>query len=597
MSVKKEDDALDIDDDVEQRKRSTTATTARTTQKKYDDQSQSQMGHNSEDPDGNDAADPLFAAPPSSSSFGSFGRCQQTYHRIPKSILVGQVVAVLFAAVVVSTTTGSCIGFFAPNTIGLHLGPITWTSSFTRQVFGASTSHHCDWNNARFCHMYLTVPSTNASTGLIVTAHTTMSTNNNVNFAICLSFSNASKTCSTQRTLHAATSTPVDWVPENPRQVHSAYLGDLVHEETYAVWLVLPTDDVGRVYGEKPDLTFQTLPRTNNNATTSSSLRFVVGGDMGLTTEAAAVSVQAAAHNPSFAVIGGDIAYANDIPACVHLWDEWISTYEKTMKTVTNHAIPLIAVVGNHDVGSNSGSGSNAKRFSTQKGGQRMWTTKQIPFIFAFFPHETISLPGLEQKTQVVSMKFRTSFHLHSFDNSLEIFNLDSGHVVPYEDAEQMSLFQQSQQSVDVCKIAVYHVPVFPSGDYSWDAQKSFMVDPREFWLPEFDNIGMHAAFEHHVHTMKETVPLSENSTAATDGHGVTYFGDGRWGITGSDDLTKIKTEIGRDGQQLFQGDIQNHIWFVEMRSANDGGKVLDISAIGTQGKIDGATWDKRIHC
>ena len=120
------------------------------------------------------------------------------------------------------------------------------------------------------------------------------------------------------------------------------------------------------------------------------------------------------------------------------------------------------------------------------------------------------------------------------------------------------------------------------------------MVDPRQFWLPEFENIGMHAAFEHHVHTMKETVPLSENSTAATgNARGVTYFGDGRWGITGSDDLTKIKTEIGRDGQQLFKGDIQNHLWLIEMNSASDGGKVLDISAIGTQGKIDGAKYDK----
>ena len=93
-------------------------------------------------------------------------------------------------------------------------------------------------------------------------------------------------------------------------------------------------------------------------------------------------------------------------------------------------------------------------------------------------------------------------------------------------------------------------------------------------------------------------VPLSENSTAATgNARGVTYFGDGRWGITGSDDLTKIKTEVGRDGQQLFKGDIQNHLWLIEMNSASDGGKVLDISAIGTQGKIDGAKWDKKIHC
>ena len=503
----------------------------------------------------------LLEVPPTSTPISSFSCSSpsnsftigQHMSRIPKSVIVGQVVAILLALAIVATTSGTCIGFFAPDMKGLHLGPITWSSSFTRRFLRETSSNQCDWNNARFCHLYLTVPSTNASKSLIVTAHTKIFENkHSVKFGSCI-WESSNSSCITVPQIYQSSSSLVDWMPEFKRQVHSAYMQDLENDSVYALWIVDDSENTN-VGSTNPDLTFRTLPDMHSGGD-KNIMRFIVGGDMGLTPEATAVSIQASNQNPSFAVIGGDIAYANDIPACISLWDSWISTYEKVMITKDgNHSIPIITVVGNHDVGSNAGSGSNALRYSKHGSSEsRTWNTKEIPFIFAFFPHDVVNDDSLVIDSNIVTpkvvvpMKLRRPFHLHSFDHSLEIFNLDSGHVVKYEDSEQLSIFSKSLKDQRRCKIAVYHVPIFPSGDYNWNAQVSFMTDPRKYWLPEFERIGIHAAFEHHVHTMKETVSLNSNSTAAISG-GTTYFGDGRWGITGSDDMTKIKSEVGKDG-------------------------------------------------
>ena len=235
---------------------------------------------------------------------------------LPKSILVGQALALCLALVVTLFTSGSCIAFFAPSSSGsLHLGPISWSTSFTRRMFDSSI---CDWETQEFCHMYLTVPSKNASDSLIVTAHTRMSTTSS-SFVTCQISDAKSSECITNLIVYAASTSSVDWMPENPRAVHSSHLVNLVPDKVYGVWFVQPdTSPKIKNFLESirrgavaPSLRFQALP----NIQEGKPYQFIIGGDMGLTSVANQVTQQAAMFNPSFAVVGGDIAYANDMPS------------------------------------------------------------------------------------------------------------------------------------------------------------------------------------------------------------------------------------------------------------------------------------------
>jgi hypothetical protein len=533
---------------------------------------------------------------PSSNSLSKV--LHQNLRHLSKSIVVGQIVTLFFAWSVVFTTSGSCIAFFAPSMPGIKLGPITWSSSFTRSIFGRTNVHDCDWEHERYCHLYLTVPSFNASSSLIVTAHTKITdSNEQVQFALCplskttmsseSSAEASDSKCAEPPTYHSASSEVVDWMPDRHREVHSAYLSMLHRETFYALWVVrFPTTDSSAL-SPTPDLTFETFPLE------STPLQFIVGGDMGTTPAAQQVSEQAAAQQISFAIIGGDISYANDLIACIDVWDEWLSIYEKVMVTKKGAHIPMITTVGNHDVGSNAGSKSNQLRFSDEsgKGNSRTWNTPAVPYAFAFFPHDVVETTG-----SVVPMHQRRPFHLHQLIGELNIYNLDSGHVVQYEDTEQMALFNQSgnnnnnNNKNNICNIAVYHVPIFPAGDYSWDAANDFMVDPRKYWLPEFERIGIHAAFEHHVHLLKTTIPLGDKNTTALDKK-TTYFGDGRWGITGGDDMTSIQSPKTEDGKPLFEGLIENHVWLIKIQDS-----VMNVRAVGKTGDL-GSKWERTINC
>ena len=514
------------------------------------------------------------------------------FSKTPKSIIVGQCVAVLLSIIVVATTSGSCIAFFAPDMHGVHLGPITWSSSFTRKMLGSIPNNNCNWETEKFCHLYLTVPSSNASSSIIVTAHTKTSsttTSSVTSFMTCPLLPTTTK-CATEVTIHTATSNTIDWMPDKHRDVHSACLTQLKRDTAYGIWILTTTGsesiDLIVLKETDPDLTFKTFPMND------APLEFIIGGDMGITKAASQVSQQAASHNPSFAVIGGDIAYANDIPSCIDVWDSWLTTYEKVMRTsLGNYSIPMITTVGNHDVGSNAGSNANALRFSSTDStdSTRQWNTPAIPFLYAFFPHDVI------QNTDVVMpMRDRKPFHLHVLGDLLNIYNLDTGHVVKYEDPEQMSLFYRTQpnnsnSATKTCSIAVYHVPIFPSGDYEWNSDKSFMIDPRKYWLPEFQRIGIHAAFEHHVHSLKTTQSMSANSTVSNSG--TTYFGDGRWGITGTDDLKETESPTLVDGKPIFEGIIENHVWMIKIKNNR-----MHINAIGINGDL-GEKWERIVEC
>jgi hypothetical protein len=276
-------------------------------------------------------------------------------------------------------------------------------------------------------------------------------------------------------------------------------------------------------------------------------IRFVVGGDSGSTTASRLMMRAAASRSPDFAVHGGDLAYANALSSCCRLWDQFLTDWETLMVTPDGCMIPLLSLIGNHDAGSNH----NAGLFSVPDGGggsgeeagdaaaAAAAAAELLPPMLRYFPHEV----PLRAPTQ------RRSYHKHTAAGSaLTIVGLDSGYVAPVDGAQQAWLAEALQPPTTTAaaptadedededdshqgdeknksrwQFAVYHVPLYAStGHWEDDDQQAENVKARRAWVPTFDAVGLDAAFEHHVHTMKRTRPMRGS---VYHPQGTTYLG------------------------------------------------------------------------
>lgn len=55
---------------------------------------------------------------------------------------------------------------------------------------------------------------------------------------------------------------------------------------------------------------------------------------------------------PDIFFIGGDLSYDDNIPSCAYTWDQFFAMYGK-ITTELGYLMPMVAGVGNHDVGIN----------------------------------------------------------------------------------------------------------------------------------------------------------------------------------------------------------------------------------------------------
>ncbi|WPJ96782.1 metallophosphoesterase family protein [Coraliomargarita algicola] len=238
--------------------------------------------------------------------------------------------------------------------------------------------------------------------------------------------------------------------------------------------------------GYSEEVKIRTLPGDD------SPLRFVTGGDMG-TSEATRIFLrQAASHAPQFAVIGGDIAYANGNLKSVGSWDQWLQYYTEEMRTPDGLQIPLVLAIGNHEV---KGSYNKPK--------------SHAPFYFGFFAQDI--------ERSYFSIKFSPHFAL---------LVMDSGHIASHaSQSDWLASTLESYQNIEHVA-AVYHVPLYPShrGFMDWYSREG-----RTHWAPLFDEFGLTVAFENHDHTFKRS-HLIKNEAPTTDGTGTLYLGDGCWG-------------------------------------------------------------------
>jgi hypothetical protein len=280
----------------------------------------------------------------------------------------------------------------------------------------------------------------------------------------------------------------------------------------------------GNDSGLSEELHFKTPPD-------SGPVRFVTGGDMGVSDKTAALLVQAAKQKPMFAALGGDLAYANGLPDKLFLWDQWLDLWFETMRTDDGGLVPMVLAVGNHET---------QETFEQEPG--------FAPYFDAFFDQAL------------------TNYTTKTFSDTLALVVLDSGHTTPMEGRQTRWLDNQlALVSHFPNRFALYHVPLYPS-HRPFDMERS--VKGRLLWAPLFDKHRLMVAFENHDHAFKRTHPIRAGEVVE-EGAGVVYLGDGCFGRAPRN-VEPIRWYEARAESRL-------HFWVVEADHLGATCKAIDI--------------------
>lgn len=302
---------------------------------------------------------------------------------------------------------------------------------------------------------------------------------------------------------------------ESPgRGMHTVSLDDLQPGQAY--WFVAGDS----VTGFSRERAFRTVPDGEED------IRFVVGGDMGIGEKACLLQVAAARHDPLFAVVGGDLAYGDGDWAAAGIWDAWLDNWDRLMVTPDGFSVPIVAVVGNHEV----------------VGGYR-GSVDDAPLYMGFLPQGT-------QRT----------YYSRRIGSRIVLLVLDSGHAAPHggRQAEWLAAELAAHSDVPV-RLAAYHVPLFPVfrlPSSKWSAAG------REHWQPLFDRYRLTTAFEHHDHAFKRTHPIRGKKI---DQDGTLYLGDGSWGRGPRMLRGPKRTHLARRWY-LDRLESKGHVWRVDVR-------------------------------
>jgi hypothetical protein len=249
-------------------------------------------------------------------------------------------------------------------------------------------------------------------------------------------------------------------------------------------------------------------------------IRFVAGGDMRPTPTTVLMNRQAARLSPHFALIGGDIAYANGIDNAA--WYRWIDAWTENTVSPEGWLLPIVAALGNHEMGSRL----------TPEFARELGVHPNSKFFFSLFPPPN-----------------GKGHYCLDFGDYLSLVLLDSGYTVPIPDQgpwlEETLAARKDGRYVFAC----YHAPCYGTA-------KPPNLIQRKHWVPLFEKHQVTAVFENDHHTFKRTHPLRKNKVDHE--RGILYLGDGNWGVP-----TRLVTNEER--WHLAKAEPINHIWVVDL--------------------------------
>lgn len=224
--------------------------------------------------------------------------------------------------------------------------------------------------------------------------------------------------------------------------------------------------------------------------TLTGPVQFAEGGDIGTSPAVSKLHDHASNWDPLFAVVGGDLAYANARDS--QKWIRFLKLWHQHMCS-GDRLLPIVAAIGNHEV----------------QGGMH-GTPADAPFFYTLFDN---------------SQRGRAYWALDIGDY-LSIIILDSNHTTPVSGSQTEWLAETlSERSDRPHLLAAYHVPAYPSAK---PIEARDRADVRRHWVPLFEQYDIDGAFEHDDHTYKRTYLLSGGEPVSNNG--VRYVGDGAWG-------------------------------------------------------------------
>lgn len=231
------------------------------------------------------------------------------------------------------------------------------------------------------------------------------------------------------------------------------------------------------------------------------TLNVVIGGDAYFSRELnTKMNREVASRDPDFVILAGDIAYTEGLRRAlkphrwkVNRWQEFFKMWSDDMVTKDGRLIPIMPVIGNHDV---------------KEGFDNPLKTGVL--FYQFFVFQEAGIP------------FRTM----KIGDDLIFYLLDSGHTFPVA-GRQTEWLESALQGGQEAKwhIPVYHIPAYPS---ETNHTHRGSMDIRKHWVPLFEEYGVRVSMEHDCHTFKRTFPLRRGMV---DPGGIYYLGDGAWGV------------------------------------------------------------------
>ena len=249
----------------------------------------------------------------------------------------------------------------------------------------------------------------------------------------------------------------------------------------------LSPDTVYCVKLGKKEFKARTLP-----AKRPDRISFVTGGDMMHKPKYHADGVKAmASRSPDFALLGGDLAYANGQDW--RRWLDWIEEYADHAVRPDGLSIPFIVAIGNHEV----------------IGGYNQNPLK-APIFFSVFP-----FPEENSATYAIDL----------FED-LSVVVLNSNHTQSVESQVEFLESSLKKRQNNKHLFALYHFPAY--GIVKGGLEHSISQSMRKHWTPLFDKYGLDAAFENDHHIYKRSNLIKSGKV---DPSGTLYIGDGAWGV------------------------------------------------------------------
>lgn len=274
-------------------------------------------------------------------------------------------------------------------------------------------------------------------------------------------------------------------------------------------------------------------------------VRFVSGGDtMHRRDWFEAMNRAAGARDPDFALIAGDLAYADD--KNLDRWLEWFSAVYRTLRAPDGRLVPMVIGIGNHEV----------------KGHYNGRVPEDAAFFYGFF-----ALPA------------GSSFYALDFGAYLSVLLLDTDHTRPIVGAQTEWLAEALATRADRRFVfPAYHYPAYGTtkrpkeGGLPSEHPRSLVI--RREWSPLFEKNAVTAVFENDHHAYKRTYPIREGRR--DDQAGVVYLGDGAWGV----EVRPVVTP--EDAWYLARSEARRHVFVVTLSPQGE----AVVQAIDANGEV-----------